>query len=107
MGIMFGLGILWWYTERVHSAGDKNRGQYQVTAILTRIDHASILFFLGILIAIGGLETSGHLSRLASTLDRWVPNVFALNNLQGIGKGAFIKPIDMPLERAQDRPDSL
>ena len=84
MGIMFGLGILWWYTERVHSAGDKNRGQYQVTAILTRIDHASILFFLGILIAIGGLETSGHLSRLASTLDRWVPNVFALNSVIGV-----------------------
>ena len=84
MGIMFGLGILWWYTERVHSVGDKNRGQYQVTAILTRIDHASILFFLGILIAIGGLETSGHLSRLASTLDRWVPNVFALNSVIGV-----------------------
>lgn len=84
MGIMFGLGILWWYTERVHSTGDKNRGQYQVTAILTRIDHASILFFLGILIAIGGLETSGHLSRLASALDRWVPNVFTLTSVIGV-----------------------
>ncbi|MEQ1693314.1 MAG: sodium:proton antiporter NhaD [Gemmatimonas sp.] len=84
MGIMFGLGILWWYTARVHSGDDENRGQYQVTAILTRIDHASILFFLGILIAIGGLETSGHLTRLATTLDRWIPNVFALNTVIGI-----------------------
>ena len=84
MGIMFGLGILWWYTERVHAGDDENRGQYQVTSILMRIDHASILFFLGILIAIGGLETSGHLTRLATTLDRRIPNVFALNTIIGI-----------------------
>jgi Na+/H+ antiporter NhaD/arsenite permease-like protein len=83
MGIMFGLGILWWYTERVHAPGDETRGQYQVTAILTRIDHSSILFFLGILIAIGGLETSGHLGQLASALDQWVPNIFALNTVIG------------------------
>jgi Na+/H+ antiporter NhaD/arsenite permease-like protein len=82
MGIMFGLAILWAYTELVH-AHDKERGQYQVTAILRRIDHASILFFLGILIAIGGLETSGHLGRLASSLDQWLPNVFALNTVIG------------------------
>jgi Na+/H+ antiporter NhaD/arsenite permease-like protein len=84
MGIMFGLGILWWYTERVHADDHENRGQYQVTAILTRIDHASILFFLGILIAIGGLETSGHLTRLAAALDDRIPNVFALNTVIGI-----------------------
>ena len=84
MGIMFGLGILWWYTERVHADDEENRGQYQVTAILTRIDHASILFFLGILIAIGGLETSGHLTRLATTLDQLIPNVFVLNTVIGV-----------------------
>jgi Na+/H+ antiporter NhaD/arsenite permease-like protein len=84
MGIMFGLGILWCYTEIAHKGADENRGQFQVTAILTRIDHASILFFLGILIAIGGLETSGHLALLASTLDRLVPNVYALNSVIGV-----------------------
>ena len=84
MGIMFGLGILWWYTERVHSPFDESRGQYQVTSILTRIDHASILFFLGILMAVAGLETSGHLAKLAATLDRVVPNIFALNSLIGV-----------------------
>ena len=84
MGIMFGLGILWWYTERVHADDEENRGQYQVTAILTRIDHASILFFLGILIAIGGLETSGHLTRLATTLDSLIPSVFVLNTVIGV-----------------------
>lgn len=84
MGIMFGLGILWVYTELVHARNDEQRGQYQVSAILRRIDHASILFFLGILIAIGGLETSGHLAKLAVYLDRWLPNVFALNGVIGV-----------------------
>jgi Na+/H+ antiporter NhaD/arsenite permease-like protein len=84
MGIMFGLGILWVYTEIVHARNEEERGQYQVSAILMRIDHASILFFLGILIAIGGLQTSGHLALLAASLDRWLPNVFALNTVIGI-----------------------
>jgi Na+/H+ antiporter NhaD/arsenite permease-like protein len=83
MGIMFGLGVLWCYTEATHARHEEERGQFQVTAILRRIDHASILFFLGILVAVAGLETSGHLHRLATTLDRWLPNVFALN--AGIG----------------------
>jgi Na+/H+ antiporter NhaD/arsenite permease-like protein len=84
MGIMFGLGILWVYTEIVHARSDEDRGQYQVSAMLMRSDHASILFFLGILIAIGGLETSGHLARLATSLDQWFPNVFALNTVIGL-----------------------
>ena len=84
MGIMFGLGILWVYTEIVHARHEEeDRGQYQVAAILRRIDHSSILFFLGILIAIGGLETSGHLGVLARSLDRWFPNIFALNTVIG------------------------
>ena len=84
MGIMFGLGILWCYTEVIHARSKEDRGQYRVTAILRHIDHASILFFLGILIAIGGLETSGHLTRLASFLDQWLPNVFARTSAIGV-----------------------
>ncbi len=83
MGIMFGLGILWVYTEFIH-ARDKERGQLQVTSILRRIDHSSILFFLGILVAVAGLETAGHLGMLAAWLDRTFDNIFAVNTAIGL-----------------------
>ncbi|MBL0128289.1 MAG: sodium:proton antiporter NhaD [Flavobacteriales bacterium] len=84
MGIMFGLSILWMYTEFIHTRGMEARGQYQVTAILSRVDHSSILFFLGILIAVGGLQTSGYLEMLAGWLGANLPNVYAVNGALGM-----------------------
>ncbi|HRH39924.1 MAG TPA: sodium:proton antiporter NhaD, partial [Flavobacteriales bacterium] len=69
VGVMLGLGILWVYTEFIHArTGVEERGQLQVTSVLRRIDHSSILFFLGILVAVSALETAGHLTDLASGL---------------------------------------
>ena len=97
MGIMFGLGVLWCYTEAVHARNEEERGQFQVTAILRRIDHTSILFFLGILVAVAGLETAGHLHKLGEALDHWLPNLYALN----AGIGALSALIDnVPLVAA-------
>jgi Na+/H+ antiporter NhaD/arsenite permease-like protein len=84
MGIMFGLGILWVYTEFIHARGIEERGQLQVTSILRRIDHSSILFFLGILSAVAGLETAGHLTLLAGWLDSALGNIYAVNTVIGV-----------------------
>lgn len=84
MGIMFGLGILWVYTEFIHARGIEERGQLQVTSILRRIDHSSILFFLGILVAVAGLETAGHLTLLAGWLDATFGNIYAVNTMIGL-----------------------
>lgn len=85
VGVMLGLGILWVFTEFIHlRSEDKERGQFQVTSILSRIDHTSILFFLGILLAVAGLETAGHLRVLAELLDARVGNLFAVNSLIGV-----------------------
>lgn len=84
MGIMFGLGILWVYTEFIHARGIEERGQLQVTSILRRIDHSSILFFLGILAAVAGLETAGHLTMLAGWLDSALGNIYAVNTVIGV-----------------------
>ncbi|MCC7502690.1 MAG: sodium:proton antiporter NhaD [Flavobacteriales bacterium] len=84
MGIMFGLSILWVYTEFIHTRGMEERGQYQVTAILRRVDHSSILFFLGILIAVAGLQTAGHLDLLSTWLSAHLPNVYATNSILGV-----------------------
>lgn len=84
MGIMFGLAVLWMYTEYVHTRAMEETGQYQVAAILRRIDHSSILFFLGILIAVAGLQTAGHLTLLSGWLSEHIPNVYAINTILGL-----------------------
>ncbi|MFZ1689241.1 MAG: sodium:proton antiporter NhaD [Flavobacteriales bacterium] len=84
MGIMFGLALLWIYTEYVHTRSMKETGQYQVTAILRRIDHSSILFFLGILIAVAGLQTAGHLTLVSGWLSTHLPSVYATNSILGV-----------------------
>lgn len=70
MGILASLGILWMITEAIHSGKDEaDRQQYSVAYALRKIDTPSILFFLGILLAISALETSGELRMLAGWMD--------------------------------------
>lgn len=76
MGMMFGLGILWVVTEILHGKKtEEERGIYSVISALRKIDIPSVLFFLGILIAISALQTTGQLSELAATLDRTIGNM--------------------------------
>lgn len=86
VGVMLGLGILWVYTGFIHArAGVEERGQLQVTHVLQRIDHSSILFFLGILIAVSALGVSGHLNDLAAFLsDLFGSNYYAINGVIGV-----------------------
>ena len=86
VGVMLGLGTLWVYTEFIHArVGVEERGQLQVTSILRRIDHSSVLFFLGILIAVSALETAGHLTDVASGLSAvFGTNYYAVNTVIGV-----------------------
>jgi Na+/H+ antiporter NhaD/arsenite permease-like protein len=66
MGILFGLGILWIITEILHGAkGEEERRNLSVVHALRKIDTSTILFFLGILIAISALQSTGILTNLA------------------------------------------
>jgi NhaD family Na+/H+ antiporter len=70
MGILLGLGILWIIVEILHSDKDEqDRKQYTVAYALRKIDSPSILFFLGILLAIAALESTGQLHHLAQAMD--------------------------------------
>ncbi|MDQ3101872.1 MAG: SLC13 family permease, partial [Bacteroidota bacterium] len=85
MGVLLGLGVLWVVTEFIHwRHGVDERGDLMVTAVLRRIDMPSVLFFLGILIAVAGLQVAGHLTLLAQGLDRTLGNVFLINGAIGI-----------------------
>jgi NhaD family Na+/H+ antiporter len=75
MGILLGLGILWIIVELLHSDKDEqDRKQYTVAYALRKIDSPSILFFLGILLAIAALESTGQLHHLALAMDEKIKN---------------------------------
>jgi len=66
MGILLGLGILWIITEVLHRSKDEeNKHNLSVVHALRKIDTSTILFFLGILIAISALQSTGILMKLA------------------------------------------
>ena len=71
MGILFGLGILWLVGELLHREKDEEaKRRLTVAHALTRIDLSSIVFFVGILLAVATLEHSKILTALAGTLDQ-------------------------------------
>ncbi len=85
MGVMLGLGFLWIVTELIHLRhGVDKRGDLMVTAVLRRIDMPSVLFFLGILVAVAGLQVAGHLTLLAQGLDKTFGNIYLINTAIGI-----------------------
>ncbi len=62
MGILFSLGVMWLLTELVHSKKDTvDKDSLSVNFAIRKIDTPSILFFLGILISVGALQSSGVL----------------------------------------------
>jgi Na+/H+ antiporter NhaD/arsenite permease-like protein/small-conductance mechanosensitive channel len=75
MGIMFGLGGLWILTEIIHKKKNEAvKSSYSVAGALQRIDVPSILFFLGILLAIASLEATGTLGHLAKIMNERLGN---------------------------------
>ncbi|WP_441235251.1 sodium:proton antiporter NhaD [Bradyrhizobium sp. 930_D9_N1_4] len=70
MGVLLGLGIVWLVGEIVHRNKEEHvRQPLTLAHALTRIDMGSIVFFVGILLAVAALEHAGLLSLLAKWLD--------------------------------------
>jgi Na+/H+ antiporter NhaD/arsenite permease-like protein len=75
MGMMLSLGMIWIFTEVLHGKRFNNsRRKLSPTEALERIDTPSLLFFLGILLAVGALQVTGQLAELATWLDHTVPD---------------------------------
>lgn len=84
-GILLGLGILWILSELLSPDADDNmRKHYSVAGALQRIDIPSVLFFLGILLAVGALESMQVLQELAQTLDRTIGDQRIIITLIGL-----------------------
>jgi len=73
MGILFGLGILWMVGELIHRHKEEDEKKpLTLVHALTRIDMSSIVFFIGILLAVAALQHTHVLEMLAKWLDTTV-----------------------------------
>lgn len=82
IGMMLSLGVVWLASEYIHpeeNITEKVKEKYSAHKALSRIELSSILFFLGILMAVAALETIvvggvGALRYVAESLNTAVPN---------------------------------
>ena len=86
VGVMFVLGGLWVLTEIIYGRkrdleeSIKNR----VSKVLKHIDMPTILFFLGILMSVAGLQSAGILGTAADFLDKNIHEVFTISTTVGV-----------------------
>lgn len=70
IGMMLGLGVLWVVSELINPDLDESiKKKYTASHALTRIDMPSVLFFLGILLAVGALQSMSLLQHFATFLN--------------------------------------
>ncbi len=80
VGVLIGLSILWIYTEIIYSRKETTETlKHRVTRVLKRVDTATILFFLGILLAVNALQGTGVLNIMGAFLEERVHNVYLIN----------------------------
>jgi len=98
MGILCGLAILWIVTEMMHKRKEEEGSRtFSVSQALEKVDVPTILFFLGILIAIAALEATGQLKQVATYFDNTIGNLNAI----GVMIGLFSAVVDnVPLVAA-------
>jgi len=85
MGMLFGLGMMWVVTELMHKDKSKeDRRKLSVVGTLTKVDVPTVLFFLGILMAVASLASAGHLDLLATWLDEKVGDIYLINMIIGV-----------------------
>ena len=85
MGILFGLGLLWLVGDILHRNKDDSEKQHLTLAnALMRIDMSSIIFFIGILLAVATLEHSHILNDLATLLDQHVGRQDMIVTIMGL-----------------------
>ncbi|MBK8390549.1 MAG: sodium:proton antiporter NhaD [Saprospiraceae bacterium] len=118
LGMMLSLGVVWLVSEYIHPEEDfdkERKQQFSAHKALSRIEMSSILFFLGILMAVAALETLsiesvGTLKYAAMGLEKAIPNQDIVVMLLGVGSavidnvplvaatmGMYTEPIDAKL----------
>jgi Na+/H+ antiporter NhaD/arsenite permease-like protein len=85
MGMLLALGVLWVVSELINPDMDEvEKRPYTAAGALTRIDVPSVLFFLGILLAVGALESMEILHHFSSWLDHTLKDNRIIITLIGV-----------------------
>lgn len=85
MGILFGLGILWLVGDLMHKhKAEEDKHHLTLGHALARIDMASLVFFIGILLAVATLEHTHLLANLAQWLNDTVGRLDIIVLLIGV-----------------------
>lgn len=98
MGMLLGLAVLWTISEFIHKKkNDEEKSAFTVAGALQRVDTQSVLFFLGILLAIAALESNGMLASFATKMESTMHNI----NLRTLSIGLASAVVDnVPLVAA-------
>ncbi|MCH5244859.1 MAG: sodium:proton antiporter NhaD [Muribaculaceae bacterium] len=85
VGMLLVLGLLWVFTEMFYNKKMLEKAlEHRLPTVISRIDMPSILFFLGILMAVAVLQSTGVLAWLATELDSSVHNIFIIDTILGV-----------------------
>ncbi len=85
MGMMLAVGAIWLITDKLHRhKSETERRSLSMYTALKRVDVPSVIFFLGILLAIGCLGQVGILQKLAQNLDASIGNVYVISIVIGL-----------------------
>jgi len=85
MGMLLALGLIWIVSSIIHlSKHPDERYKYSVTQALRKIDTSSILFFLGILLAVSALQAFGVLGQLAEYIVKHIESPYVTGTILGL-----------------------
>jgi len=85
MGMMLSLGAMWLLTELMHREKNiEDKSKLSVIGVLRKIDSASVLFFLGILLAVSALQEAGHLIVAAESLKTYLNDIYLIDVAIGL-----------------------
>ncbi|HUQ96251.1 MAG TPA: sodium:proton antiporter NhaD [Chitinophagaceae bacterium] len=85
MGMLLALAFIWIITTIVHSGKESwEKEKLSVANALQKVDAPSILFFLGILLAVSALQTMGVLQVLAEFLTTHLKSDYAIGTSLGV-----------------------
>ncbi len=85
MGMLLALGIIWIISSWIHvHKHPEDRLRLSVMSALRKIDTSSILFFLGILLAVSALQVSGALGQMAEFTSQYIQNIYVTGTILGV-----------------------
>ncbi len=83
--VLGGLVVLWCYTDVLYRGKNSETiAALRVNSVFSRIDMATILFFLGILMSVAALRTAGQLGDMSAFLDKHIGDSQVISFILGL-----------------------